>query len=312
MLINIYYLLKKQFYSDAFRYFIWYLIYHLDIFLMFIEEPFYYCKKIIKPIFIFGYPRSATTSLHETLYQSSNISSIKLSDVLFKSNILKQILKFKFINNFLSKLLIKFKTNGHKISLESLMEEHLLLFNHFIYFVIPKLYVVVPKYVINKQKIVTINDIYFIKRVIQRLDNKRYIGKLLFLDGNYEILKKVFPDMINIHCKRNLKDSFKSYIILGYNLSKQQMSYDEVKFSKFIEYHFELLKQMENNLTKIKYDYVIEFNEWCNNQEKVILDCVKNINLDVNELLIYKDGKSEQLPDNLNKILDEKLNILFT
>ena len=312
MFINIYYLLKKHYYYDSFRYFIWYLLYNLDIFLMFIEEPFFINKKIEKPVFIYGFPRSATTALHETLYKASNISSITLGDILFKSYISKQLLKINFIRNHITKLLSKYKTDGHKISLESLSEEHLLLFNHFIYFAIPNLHLVLNNFQKKKQKEISLNDISFIKRVIQRLDDKRYVGKLLFLDGNYEILHEVFPDMVNIYCKRCLKDSFKSYIILGYNLSKRQLNFDEDTFEKFINNHH----NMENNLLDIeqkdKFNYIINFSDWCRDQKSTIIKCTKTINLDIkNDFDVYRDGKSEELPYIYNKILDDQIKILF-
>lgn len=284
------------------------MFYYLDIFLMLIEEPFFYDKKIEKPIFIFGYPRSATTGVHETFYKAAEISSITLADVLFKSKISKQIFKIEFVKNFISKLLEKYQSKGHKVSLESLSEEHLLLFNHFIYFAIPNLYKAVSKKIMDNQKIVLKNDISFIKRVIQRLDNKRYMGKLLFLDGNYDILKEVFPGMINIHCKRNLKESFISYIILGYHLSNKQISFDEKLFERYIDNHYMLFRQIELNLKDISYVYTIEFDNWCKDQKTEIINCAKSINLNINNNFdIYKDGKSDNIPENLMDVLNKKL-----
>jgi hypothetical protein len=190
------------------------------------------------------------------------------------------------------------------------------LFNHFIYFAIPNLHLAVNNIQKKKQKEISLNDIYFIKRVIQRLDDKRYVGKLLFLDGNYDILQKVFPNMLNIYCKRSLIDSFKSYIILGYNLSKRQLKFDEETFKKFISNHHKIMKKMKNNLSDIekknKFNCIINFCDWCKDQKLTIINCAKYINLDIKEDFdIYKDGKSEKLPDNFNKILDDQIKILF-
>lgn len=306
--VLLYFLLKNYLFYDALLFIILYFYYYFDLLLLYIEQPFYYHVKIVKPIFIFGFPRSATTAFHESLYNSTKICSLTMYDTSLKSNIMKFIFEIFKLDLFIDYIINKQSTSGHRANKNRLNEEHMILFRTII-LAIPSLIIVVPQNILLNLCKINKNDMNIIKMVISRKIKKDeiFVGKSLLLDPYLDEYKKVFPDMIKIYCKRDFKKCFKSLITLSYNMSKIKNNYiNESNFDIFIDNHYNLfIIKTRKGIENIDFDYTIDFIEWCNNpidQLKIIIDKFhlqryKNI-------IEYKDGKSIPLPKELLDIYE--------
>ena len=305
-IILLYYLLKNFLFYDSLQFIFLYFYYYFDLLLLYIEQPFYNHVKIIEPIFIFGFPRSATTTFHESLYRSTNICSLTCYDTTVKSNIMKFLLNFFHLNFIIDYLLNKNNTNGHGISPTALGEEHYTLFRIIIRN-IHSLLIVVPQDVLSEVMEIKKHHLQIIKMVITRKikKNEIFVGKSLFLAPYLNDYLEVFPDMRKIHCKRNFDDCFKSFITLVYNISKIKNNYiDEHNFNIFIKniYHLNM-KKTRLCIDSIDFEYTINFQDWCDDLKKQLKDVIDHFKIPKKDKLIeYKESKNIPLPDNLMSI----------
>jgi hypothetical protein len=228
---------------------------------------------------------------------------------------MKYIIKVFYLEWFSAIILKNYDTLGHRVSKDNLAEEWLILFKSIVLMSITSLFVVVPLNILGECYKINEQDFYIMKMVISRKikNNEVYVGKSLFLDPYLSTYLKIFPDMQKIYCKRNCDDCFKSYVTLLYNISvKNNKFINETNFDIFIKnIYYTKIAKTRININDIIFDHIIEFNNWCDNPKKELINVIEffNIILKKNKIIEYKENKSIQLPDNLliiyNKVVKE-------
>lgn len=270
--------------------------------------------KIIEPIFIFGFPRSATTTFHESLNKSTNICSLTYYDTTVKSNIMKFLLNFFHLNFIIDYLLNENNTSGHSISSLSLGELPELLASQILQH-IHSLLIIVPRDILLEINEVKKYHFQIIKMIITRKikEDEIFVGKSLFLDPYLNEHQEVFPDMKKIYCKRQFEDCFKSYVTLLYNISRKKNNYiDEHNFKIFVKNTYHLyMKKTRYCIDKIEFDEIVVFEDWCTKLMIVLETIIDNLNIPKKGKLIeHTEGKNIKLPDNLMIILETVINNL--
>ena len=133
----LYHLFKNGYYYQALCVAIFIVIEYLENAILSFEE-FFVLRKMKRPVFILGAPRSGTTALHESIYKSvPNIASFTVYDLFFRPVLLKLI--FRPIIRFINFHATSFSTKGHKFYVNSLLEEHFLL-SRCLLFSVPVIY----------------------------------------------------------------------------------------------------------------------------------------------------------------------------